>query len=232
VDPGQRTGYDGLRQPAAVDTTATFSTAGTYVLQLSGSDGELTASDTVQVTASAARSATLDSRVTTSTGDVEESATGSYAATSTDLELVYDGSNQKVGIRFPGLAIPAGATITKAYVQFEADETQSEATNLTIKGQAADNALAFSSATKPSTRATTAASATWAPAPWTLVGEVGPNQRTPDLAAVIQEIVSRAGWTSGNALALIITGTGHRTTRAYDGKPAGAPLLHVEYTLG
>jgi len=34
---------------AAVDTPATFGTAGTYVLQLSASDGQLTASDTVQV---------------------------------------------------------------------------------------------------------------------------------------------------------------------------------------
>ena len=33
-------------------------------------------------------------------------------------------------------------------------------------------------------------------------------------------------------VALIITGTGHRTARAYDGKPTGAPLLHLEYTTG
>jgi hypothetical protein len=40
--------------PSAKVTTATFSTAGTYVLQLTGSDGALSASDTAQVTVSAA----------------------------------------------------------------------------------------------------------------------------------------------------------------------------------
>jgi hypothetical protein len=34
---------------------------------------------------------------------------------------------------------------------------------------------------------------------------------------------------SGNALALVITGTGKRVAVAYDGIPAGAPLLRVEY---
>ncbi|HEY3558269.1 MAG TPA: right-handed parallel beta-helix repeat-containing protein [Kribbella sp.] len=221
--------------PAAVDTTATFSTAGTYVVELTVSDGDLSASDTAQIVVAPAPppgSSTLDRRIAASTDDVEESATGSYSASSTDLELVYDGSNQKVGLRFPNLTVPAGAAITNAYVQFETDETQSEATNLTIRAQAADNAAAFTSATKPSTRTLGTAAASWAPAPWTLVSEAGANQRTPDLSAVVQGVVSRPGWTSGNALALIVTGTGHRTARAYDGKPTGAPLLHLEYTTG
>jgi hypothetical protein len=220
---------------AAVDTSAAFSAAGVYVLQLSATDGELAASDVVQVTvqpAPAPGSGTVERRIALNSDDAEESATGTFGGTSTDLELVYDGSNQKVGLRFPDLAIPAGATITTAYVQFEADEVQSEATTLSIQGQSTDNALTFSSATKMSTRSCTSAAVTWSPAPWTLVGEVGVNQRTPNLSAVIQEVVSRSGWVSGNALALIITGTGHRTARAFDGKPAGAPLLHIEYTTG
>jgi PKD repeat protein len=64
--------------------------------------------------------------------------------------------------------------------------------------------------------------------PWT-AGEAGANQRTPDLAAVIQEIVNRSGWASGNALAIIVTGTGHRTAWSYNGNASLAPLLHVEY---
>jgi hypothetical protein len=221
--------------PNAVDTTAGFSAAGTYVVQFTVSDGDLSASDSAQIVVAPAPppgSATVERRVAASTDDVEESASGSYSASSTDLELVYDGSNQKVGIRFPNLTVPAGATITRAYVQFEADETQSEATSLSIQGQAADNAVTFSSATKPSTRPRTTAAVGWSPVPWTLVSEAGPNQRTPDLSAVVQEVVGRPGWVSGNGLALIVTGTGHRTTRAYDGKPAGAPLLHLEYTTG
>jgi hypothetical protein len=69
----------------------------------------------------------------------------------------------------------------------------------------------------------------WPPVGWTTVNEVGVNQQTSNLSAIIQEIVSRPGWAGGNSLALIITGSGHRTARAYDGEAAGAPLLHVEY---
>ena len=168
-------------------------------------------------------------RITVGSDDVEESATGSFYGTSSDLELVYDGSNQLVGLRFPGLAVPVGARITDAWVQFEADEAQSEATALTIRAQAADNPPTFTSATKPSTRVRTSAAVTWAPPAWGVVGEAGPNQRTPTIASVVQEVVGRAGWRSGNALVLVVNGTGHRTARAVEGRPAGAALLHVEY---
>jgi len=169
-------------------------------------------------------------RVAASSDDAEESASGNVSLTSTDLELVYDGSNQTVGMRFNGVTIPQGAQILNAYVQFKVDEVNSEATSLTIQGQATDNAPTFvASSQNISSRQRTTASVAWSPVAWTTVNEVGPNEQTPSLAAIIQEIVNRPGWAGGNSMAIIITGTGHRTARAYDGEPAGAPLLHVEY---
>ncbi len=47
---------------------------------------------------------------------------------------------------------------------------------------------------------------------------------------MIQEIVSRPGWSSGNSLAIIITGSGRRAAEAWNGDQAGAPLLHITYT--
>ena len=222
---------------AATSTTASFSAPGTYQLQLSASDGQLTSNDTVQITVQptpAPGAGSLDRRIATGTDDAEESATGTLSTGSSDLELVYDGSNQHVGLRFTNLTIPAGATIANAYLQFEADETQDEPTTLTLHGQAADNPATFSSSNKVSTRPRTTTSTTWSPLPWTLVGETGPRQRTPDLSAVIQQILNRPGWTSGNALTLIISGTGHRTATAYNATPTGigAPLLHIDYNTG
>ena len=77
--------------------------------------------------------------------------------------------------------------------------------------------------------ATTVAGVDWAPAAWTTVGEAGLDQRTPDLSAVIQEIVDRAGWQASNALAFTITGSGARTAESYNGKASAAPLLHIEF---
>jgi hypothetical protein len=214
---------------SAVDTTATFSVDGVYTLRLTANDGDLTTSDDVIVTVTLGAT-TFEVRVSASTDDAEEAASGSISLASSDLELVYDGSNQLVGMRFNGVNIPPGANITNAYVQFQADETQTEATALTIQGQAIDNAPTFVSTTRNiSSRTRTTASVAWAPVPWTTVGAAGPDQRTPNIAPIIQEIVNRSGWSSSNSLVVIITGTGHRTAEAYNGVPAAAPLLHVEY---
>jgi hypothetical protein len=51
-----------------------------------------------------------------------------------------------------------------------------------------------------------------------------------DIKTIVQEIVNRPGWSSGNSLAFIITGTGTRTAESYEGNFGAAPLLHVEYT--
>jgi hypothetical protein len=175
----------------------------------------------------------VERRIATGSDDAEESAAAKMATNNSDIELVYDRSNQRVGLRFTALAIPQGATVTSAWIQFTADETQSEATSLLVQAQAADNPTTFTStAGNVSTRPRTAASAGWAPAPWTLVGEAGANQRTPELAAVVQEIVSRPGWASGNAMVFIITGTGRRTAESFEGRAVAAALLRVEYVVG
>jgi uncharacterized protein YjiK len=217
---------------SAVDTSASFSVAGTYVLRLTADDGELTASDEVTVTVvEGGGQVTLDVRVASGADDAEERASGSIYISSSDLELVYDGSDQTVGMRFTGVTIPQGATILTAYVQFQVDESTSGATSLLVAGEDTDSALAFSTATWDiSSRARTDAVVPWSVAVWSR-GEAGPDQRTPELSAVVQEIVDRPGWSSGNALAIIITGTGERVAESYEGDAAGAPLLHVVYAL-
>jgi len=169
--------------------------------------------------------------VAASADDAEQkTSTGSVSLTSSDLELTTESSVQIVGIRFAGVAIPRGATILNAYLQFKVDEATSTATSLTVQAQAADNASTFTTATgNISGRARTAAAVPWAPAAWPTVGAAGPDQRTPSIAAVVQEIVGRTGWASGNALVILISGTGKRVAESYNGDRAGAPLLHVEY---
>ena len=57
------------------------------------------------------------------------------------------------------------------------------------------------------------------------------DQRTPNLAAIVQQIVSGSAGAGSHALVIIITGTGHRVAESHDGIAAGAPLLHVGYTV-
>jgi len=219
---------------SAVDTTANFPVTGTYVLRLSADDGELSASDDATIVVlEEGHVTTLEVRVAASSDDAEERFSGNMYRTSSDLELVDDKhGNQTVGIRFVGLSIPHGATIANAYLQFQVDETSTAPASLTIEGQAIGDAPTFtSSAWDISSRSRTTAAVSWSPAPWTTVGEAGPNQRTPDLSSIVQEIVNGPDWSSGNALVVILTGSGTRVAESYDGSPGAAPLLHVEYTI-
>ena len=157
--------------------------------------------------------------------------------TSSDIELVSDFDapsygEQTVGLRFTAMTIPAGATITNAYLTFRAISADSpmnnsDATNLTIRGQLTANAPTFTSTSSNiSGRTLTTAAITWVPAPWS----AGTDYDSPSITSVVQEIVDQGTWAPGNAIAIIITGTGHRAARSYNGDPANAAELVVTYS--
>jgi hypothetical protein len=225
---------DGAIGSGAGFTTSSLS-AGLHTITASVSDsGALPGSDQIAVDVIAVPSDVIvEKRIDTSFDDAEERAAGNVSRLNADLEMVFDGGNQTVGVRFDGLSIPPGVAILEAYIQFQVDETGSTPTFLTLEGEAADHAAVFIQATNNlSSRPRTAASVPWSPVPWLTVGEAGPDQRTPDLSAIIQAIVDRPGWSNGNALAVLITGTGERVAEAFDGDSNAAPLLHVRYRVG
>ncbi|NNC88216.1 MAG: hypothetical protein HKN82_07125 [Akkermansiaceae bacterium] len=220
--------------PDAVDTTADFGALGEYVLRLTVDDGDHTAFDDVCVTVT--EGSAEEVRIASGNDDGEEdNANGAMSLTSTDLELVHDtagaGKVQTVGMRFlPG--VPQGAAITNAWIQFTTDETSTGAANLTFRGQAADDAPAFTTGDfNISSRPVTTASVAWNPPEWLVVPETGPAQRTPDLSPIVEEIISRPGWSAGNGMVIIATGSGQRVAESYNGSSSTAALLHVEYAV-
>jgi hypothetical protein len=102
--------------------------------------------------------------------------------------------------------------------------------SVNVLGEANDDALTFTSTVNNITgRPTTNAAVPWTLSAWT----AGQAYQSPNIAAIIQEIVNRPGWSSGNDLVLILTtSTGERDAVAYDQNSSVAPLLHVEYTTG
>ncbi len=217
--------------PNAVDTQASFTAAGIYVLRLTVSDGQLSGSDEVQITAQAV-APPLERRVAASSDDAEESSSGVMNLTSTNLDLVFNASNQTVGLRFTGVTIPTGATVTTAWIQFTARKVDQQSASLTLQGQAADNPGTFTGASgNVSGRALTTASVSWSPPAWTRAGDAGAEQRTPELKTIVQEVVSRPGWASANAMVFVVTGTGTRVASSWDAAASEAALLHVEYAV-
>jgi len=177
---------------------------------------------------------TFDLRIGAGNDDAEEdAASGGMYLTSSDLELVRDSGDQIVGMRFAPLSVPPGAVVHQAYVQFTVDEVSSETTSLVLHGEAADHAAPFGAGTADiSSRPRTSAAVSWQPPAWAAQGDSGPAQRTPDISVLVQEVVNRPGWQAGNALSIIVTGSGHREADSYDGNPATAPLLHIAYEIG
>ena len=91
---------------------------------------------------------------------------------------------QHVGLRFRRLTNPRRARITRAYVQFEADERQREPTRLLVEGEAADDAATFTSATVTSRAGVrTARSVSWSPRPWQRNGADGTSAHAGPLGA-------------------------------------------------
>ena len=84
-------------------------------------------------------------RVADGKDDAEEViSSGKVRVSNSDLELVEDGSDQVIGIRFINVNVPRNASIVQAHIEFEADETDGESTNLTFYTEASDNPARFS----------------------------------------------------------------------------------------
>ncbi len=79
-------------------------------------------------------------------------------------------------------------------------------------------------------RPTTDANASWDVNAWS-VNENGADTRTPDIASIVEEIVARGDWSSGNAMAFVFTpSSGDREMWKYRGDASKAAVLHIEYT--
>lgn len=145
-----------------------------------------------------------------------------------------DATNEYYGLRFPNVTIDAGVTISACTIRVYCPVSTNDEPNHTIYGDASTNAAVFTTGSNNiSARTPTSASTTWSS---TNLGAAG-FFTTPDLSAILQEIIDTGGWASGNAVAFVIQGSADGTRdlqiAAYEGG-AGALLaarLDVTYSL-
>ena len=132
-------------------------------------------------------------------------------------------------VRFPSVNIPQGSTITEATLAVQpVVASRSADRSFTVAALAADDVSPLvTGSTVPfdTTKTTDTATLT--------VPMSGREQAVSgDLTAVIQAVVSRSGWASGNALGLYITNTGSADQDQFHGfgsSPGSAPRLRIEY---
>jgi hypothetical protein len=193
--------------------------------------------------------------VSQSSDDAEEGGNnGAMTSTSSDLELgEYDTWTQggveqglqTIGLRFNNITIPQGSHILAASIQFTCDVPGSLPVQLTIYGENVGNAETFTDYNlnpeeqfyNITTRPRTLENVVWDVPEWISAGDAGLAERTADLAPIVQAIINRADWISGNSIAFIMEHSGPsigvtsssagREAEAIDG--TAAPALTITY---
>ena len=158
---------------------------------------------------------------------------GSVTTDSNDLILSSGTQTVTSGLRFTDLNIPQGATILSANIRLTSERFNVAGTSLVISAEASASSTAFSSTSNNlSERAKTAANVEWSTDnSFPASGEV---ITTPDISAVIQEVVDLSAWCGGKNLNILIEGSSTdaasgREARASDVGQSGAPQLVVSY---
>ena len=123
------------------------------------------------------------------------------------------------GFRFGNVPIPPGVQIQEAYLEFTVDGTYTVPVSVLISGEDSGDAQPFSVLNQPADRPQTSAGAAWnipASEAWYL----GDIHRGPEMKAVVQEIVDRPDWASGQGMAFILdtlsSDPGHRRVIGYE----------------
>lgn len=145
-----------------------------------------------------------------------------------------------VACRFTSVTIAQGSTISAANFILTPQNTWNAAPNVIkyyVSAQANDNAGTLTGGTggdltstsRPRTTATTA---------WTQTSITVNVEESVSITSVIQEIVNRAGWASGNAIVILVD-THEDCTQgewqdyfSYDGSTTKAAKLQITYTAG
>jgi len=168
----------------------------------------------------------FNTAIAASSDDAREVGAGTTAIADTFLHTGV-ATGVLVGLRFTGVTIPQGATINSAILTLRSSASNDDP-DLDIYGQAADNAATFTTSSyNISGRTRTTAKTNWT------ASNVGLAQLvdSPDFKSVVQEIVDRPGWSSGNALVVITISLSASTLafRAWD-QGSTPPEITIDYT--
>jgi len=146
----------------------------------------------------------------TSADDAEQQDDEMDALYDDDLDAGWEGDPEDLhilttGLRFRDVNIPKGVTIDSAYLVITAHEAKSaeDVAIITIVGEASDAAQTYNFDNLITDRAETSSKIIWTVAnEWELWGAY----RSPDLKTIIQEVITRQGWATGNPIAIMLKG--------------------------
>lgn len=150
---------------------------------------------------------TIELRVTAGVDDARET-TGSKVRL--DTNQFQPGAGSVIAFRFTNVPIPRGAAIVSATLSTFALKDSRRHVALRYLGEASPDSAPFTrGAGSLTARATTFAHVDDEPGPW----KAGQYHPSPDLAAIVEEIVAQPGWVPGASLTVFVADNGSRSRR-------------------
>ncbi len=181
----------------------------------------------VDFESSGGSSTTFSKKISHKDRDAEENSDGDVYTEDNDLDL----NEHMVSLLFDGVTVPQGATITSAYVKFKSEDDEDGSAYVKIYAEDTDDASAFSESRRNLTNRTkTSNYVTWSLTEW----EEDEYYNSADIKTVIQEVVDRSGWTSGNNLNVMFFrySGDDRDAIPRDESSSSAPEIFITYTTG
>ncbi|MPZ24805.1 MAG: hypothetical protein GEU28_15045 [Dehalococcoidia bacterium] len=179
--------------------------------------------------------ATLNLQVEASGGDVIHISNHSFSTNSAlfNSGQPVAGIGRDAAARFDDVTVPAGSTIVSCHLTLTSDRNgqTSSAVNTNLRFEAADDPAAIANDTDWHTRSL------GDPVAWDGIESVDVDDEftSPDLASILQAVIDRGGWASGQALQLFWLEDGSsvgasRIAYSFDASETKAPKLAIEYT--
>lgn len=164
---------------------------------------------------------------------------GDGAENSPRLEITWTGSENRTrttGLRFQNVAIPKGAKVTSARIDFVPAASDDRPVTFAVTAQNIADAPAFTAnASNFTGRIKTASSVTWTPEEWrTASPQV--YVEGPTVTSLVQSVIdNNSDWCGNNSMAFFLSptsGSGSRTAFSLDAAKSLQPVLNVTYTGG
>lgn len=133
-----------------------------------------------------------------------------------------------LGLRYTNVSIPAGAQIVSAKLEVTAPYAHWHNISVNMYGENTGNSSAFSETSRPSMRVLTKGMVNytddmqWNTGTWYSLGEIN---------TIVQEIVNRSDWTSGNSMSFILVGVADHYNRKFISSFETSPSQDTRLTV-
>jgi PKD repeat protein len=129
--------------------------------------------------------------------------------------------------RFPGVAIPEGATITAAWVRLASADSQNDV-NALVSFEATPNGAGFGTGERDTAGEIDSIVTTSASVLWNEAGLTTGGDSTPDLTAPLNEVLGN-GFENGDALVVVMDGQTSPANRLTVIEGTATPILFIEF---